>query len=67
MKKTDIQKLATKSVAELQKEIIEAREKLWQQKRDVVSGKVKNPHSVTYLRRDIARMLTVVQNKKNSN
>jgi ribosomal protein L29 len=64
MDKNEIKKLTAKSSAELTKDISEAKEKLWETHRDVKSGKVKNSHLIGELRRDIARMLTVVQNKK---
>ncbi len=64
MKTNEVKKLATKSIAELVKDVAEAKEKLWETHRDVKSGKVKNSHLIGELRRDIARMLTVVQNKR---
>ena len=63
MKRNDIKKLAARSTEELTKEVSEAKEKLWQLGRDLASGKVKDSHAAIKLRRDIARMLTVVQNK----
>lgn len=63
MKKDEIKKLHAKSSAELLKDAVEAKEKLWQTRRDIVSGKVKNSHLLGELRRDIARMLSIVQNK----
>ncbi len=64
MKKNDVKKLPNKTVAELAKDVAEAKEKLWQLSRDIASGKVKNAHAKSALRRDIARMLTVMQNKQ---
>lgn len=68
MKRTDVKKLANMSAAELLKNVAESKEKLWEMKRDVASGKVKNAHAITVLRRDIARMLFAAQanTKKNS-
>jgi len=63
MKKIEIEKLINKSVEELTKDVLEAKEKLWELKRDIASGKVKNHQSGSELRRNIARMLTVVHNK----
>jgi ribosomal protein L29 len=64
MKKNEVKKLVTKSMTELVKDIAEAKEKLWETHRDVKSGKVKNSHLIGELRKDIARMLTIVQNKQ---
>jgi ribosomal protein L29 len=66
MKKNDVKKILDKSATELAKDITEAKEKLWELKRDIVSGKVKNAHSAGELRRTIARMLTVMHNKQTS-
>lgn len=66
MKKSEIKKLANKSAEELAKDAAEAKEKLWQLSRDIASGKIKNAHARSALRRDIARMLTVMHNKQTS-
>ena len=66
MKKNDVKKLLNKSAEELMKDVAESKEKLWQMKRDIVSGKVKNAHSYGALQRDIARMLTVAHTKQTS-
>ena len=66
MKKQDVKKLVNKSAAELAKDVSEAKEKLWELVRDIASGKVKNARSKGVLRRDIARMLTVMHTKQTS-
>jgi len=64
MKKTEVKKLGTMGASELMKDATEAKEKLWEARRDVMSGKLKNNHVLSEMRRDIARMLTIVQNKR---
>jgi ribosomal protein L29 len=66
MKRNDIKKLVNKTPAELVKDIAESKEKLWELRREIAAGKVKNAHSKSVLRRDIARMFTVMQNKQTS-
>jgi ribosomal protein L29 len=66
MKKNDVKKILDKSAVELAKDVAEAKEKLWDLKRDITSGKVKNAHAAGELRRTIARMLTVMHNKQTS-
>ncbi len=63
MKKNDIKKLVSKSAAELIKDVTEAKEKLVELKRDILSGKVKNAHAYGALKKDIARMLTAAHTK----
>ena len=63
MKKNDVKKLLNTSAAELMKDVVEAKEKLIEMKRDIVSGKLKNSHAYITLRRDIARMLTAAHTK----
>jgi ribosomal protein L29 len=64
MKKNDFQKLKNRSQAELVKDLVEAREKLWNLSRAIADGKEKNNRSAKALRRDIARMLTLVHNSQ---
>lgn len=66
MKRTDLKKLNTRSAEELTKDIFEAKEKLWQLRREIASGKVKNNQSRTALRRDIARMFTAISAKRST-
>ncbi len=64
MKKQEVAKLKNKSAAELTKDVAEAKEKLWQLRREIEGGKVKNVHAKAELRRDIARMITVAEEKQ---
>ncbi|MBI4086309.1 MAG: 50S ribosomal protein L29 [Candidatus Liptonbacteria bacterium] len=64
MKKREIQELKNKPVAELQKLATEARERLRVLKFDLAAGKVKNVKDLRIVRKNIARFLTL-QNQKN--
>lgn len=66
MKSNDVKKIMSKSAAELTKDLSEAREKLWETKRDIASGKLKNAHAAAEQRRTIARMLTALTALKKS-
>lgn len=63
MKKNDIAKLKNRSAEELRKDAVEMREKLWELRREIAGGKVKNVRSRRALRRDLARVLTVANQK----
>jgi large subunit ribosomal protein L29 len=54
-----ITELRQKSPKELQRILMENREKLRQLRFDLISGKVKNVREVRMLRKDIARILTI--------
>lgn len=60
MKVSEIKK---KKPAELQKILNEDREKLRRLRFDLSAGKVKNVREVRKIRKDIARLLTVLSNK----
>lgn len=64
MKKNDIAKLKNQTQVELSKTLIESRAKLVSLRRDITAAKVKNVHSANALRRDIARIMTLIQNSK---
>jgi len=63
MKTKDFQKLKNRSVTELKKDVVDLREKLWQTKREINDGKIKNVRSAAALRRDIAKTLTLIKEK----
>lgn len=64
MKKRDIEKIKNKSEGELKADLAAAREKLWQVKKDIAGGKVKNVREARLVRNDIARMLTLINAKR---
>ncbi|OGY98679.1 MAG: 50S ribosomal protein L29 [Candidatus Liptonbacteria bacterium RIFCSPHIGHO2_01_FULL_57_28] len=63
MKKNEREQLKNASVPELQKRVHDAQEKLWTLQRDIELGKQKNVKEARMLRKDIARMLTVINNQ----
>lgn len=54
--------LRQKSKSELQRLLRELREKLRQFRFDLVSGKVKNVREIRQIKKDIARILTILRN-----
>jgi ribosomal protein L29 len=60
MKKADLAKLKNRSAEELRKEVAESKEKLWELRREIAGGKIKNVKARSVLRRDIARMMTAL-------
>ena len=56
-----IQELRQKSEAELKKLLPDNREKLRQLKFDLASGKVKNVRVIREIKKDIARILTLLK------
>lgn len=56
-----------KSKSELQRLLQDSREKLRQLKFDLSAGKVKNVREIRRIKKDIARILTLLQNKEQLN
>lgn len=56
-----ITELKQKSKAELQKTLIDSQERLRSLKFDLASGKVKNVREIRKLKKDIARVLTLLK------
>jgi len=56
-----IDELRQKSKEEIRKLLDEKRERLRQLRFDLVSGKVKNVKEVREIKKDIARILTIIQ------
>ncbi len=63
MKKKDLEKLKGRTVAELTADVKTAKEKLWQLGKDLTAGKQKNGHALRATRVEIARMLTLINQK----
>lgn len=61
MKKKEIVKLKTRSLVELEKDALELREKLWEIRREIAGGKIKNVKQRRTMKKDLARILTVSQ------
>ena len=64
MKRKDIEQLAGGTVNELEARLKDARHKLHDLRLGQAVGKLKNAHEVTALRKDIARILTFINQKK---
>jgi large subunit ribosomal protein L29 len=62
-----IKELRQKSIDELKNIVFEKREKLRQLRFDLAAGKVKNVREIRKIRRDIARILTVLKEKSLDN
>lgn len=60
MKKKELEQVKTKPVEELTKMVVDYRERLWSLKSDLKSGKVKNVKEVHKIKKDIARVLTII-------
>ena len=56
--------IQNKTAAELQKMLVEERVKLQQLKFDLPGGKVKNVRDIRKVRRNIARILTLLKQKQ---
>lgn len=63
MKKQDVAKLNNRSKEELLKDAAVLREKIWEMRREIAGGKVKNVKAKRALRKDLARTLTVAGSK----
>lgn len=61
MKPADLQK---KTIEELQKLVNEDRAKLQQLRFDLPGGKIKNVREIRSIRRNIARLLTIITQKQ---
>lgn len=63
MKRKDLEQLKNKVKAELENDLTKSLEKLWNLKVDLAAGKVKNVREIRQIRRNIARMKTILINK----
>ena len=66
MKQTEIKALRAKSLPELQAVSHENRERLRALRLDLAAGKVKNVREIRAVRKDIARIQTVVRSRQNT-
>ena len=64
MKKQDFQKLKSGSRAEMQKELLGSQIKLRDLKFDLAAGKVKNVSQIQKLKKVVARLSTLITEKK---
>lgn len=64
MKNRSNQQLKNQGPAELAKQLVEQRNKLWTLKTDLLSGKVKNVREISTTKKTIARILTILSSQK---
>ncbi len=64
MKKQELKKYREKPISELQKELAFLREKLLKLKFDLAAGKVKNIQEIRNVKKSIAQILTLINEKK---
>ncbi len=62
MKKKELQSYTARSKGEMQKELLEEREKLAKLRFDLAAGKVKNIREIRHLKKNIAQLLTLLKN-----
>jgi len=65
MRTNDIKQLHTTEVTELEKKLLELSKQLDATRMEHMLGKLKNTQTLRGLRRDIARVKTVLKNKEN--
>ncbi|MBU2101406.1 50S ribosomal protein L29 [Patescibacteria group bacterium] len=61
MKKNEIKKLSSKTMTDLRKALIEAKEELRTLRFDLSAGKVKNIQKAREIKKKIARILTFIK------
>ncbi len=66
MKRKEFQELKSRPHQELEQTLMGLRDKLWKQREDLTRGKVKNIKEVKATKRDIARILTVLNAPQSS-
>lgn len=63
MKSSEFQELKDKTAEELQKNLLERQSRLRSLRFDLAAGKVKNVSEIRKIRKDIARILTIINKK----
>ena len=63
MKATEIRAM---SAAELQKKLTDLKDELFHLRFQLAINQLDNPHKITEVKRDIARVLTVINENKNA-
>jgi large subunit ribosomal protein L29 len=63
MKKKELAELKTKSETELKKTLGELKDRLWDLKKDLAAGKVKNVREIREIKKNVARILTFLNAK----
>lgn len=65
MRKKEFEQLKTRPAEDLNKNLIEFQNKLWDFKTDLAAGKIKNVKEIKNVKKTIARILTLTNNKLN--
>lgn len=52
------------TVSEIENKIVESQDKLFKQKVQRALGQAENPHRIKHTRRDIARLITILSEKR---
>jgi len=60
MKRREFKQLKNKPSTELKIQLASLKDKLWELKKDLVSGKVKNVSEIRKIKKDIARITTLL-------
>ena len=63
MKQSELKQLKTKPMSELKLQINVLKDKMWELKKDLVAGKVKNVREIRTIKKDLARILTILNNQ----
>lgn len=63
MKKREFEQLKIKPAEERRQKLSELKDKLWSLRADLVAGKVKNVREIRAIRKDIARILTLLKSQ----
>ena len=67
MKRKELEQFKTRTVAELEKNLAEYRDKLWTLRTDLAAGKVKNVKEINSAKKAIALILTLTNQAKQKN
>ena len=64
MKKKDLQQIKNKPEQELRQQVVTLKDTLWNLQKDLDSGKVKNIKEIHKAKKEIAQVLTILNNKR---
>lgn len=63
MKRSELKQLKNKPATELKLQANLLKEKMWELKKDLAAGKVKNVREIRAVKKDVARILTALNNQ----
>lgn len=67
MRRSELQQLKNKPAAELKLQLDVLQDKMWELKKDLKAGKVKNVREIRSLKKDIARIITFLNSQNHAN